>query len=255
MRCCWTPCFLDSSVSFATRSLIWCTAGARREPTIRSTFGPGCGRGSGAGWYGATKANDPEAITGGSEAGTSSIGPPAVGSGMRGDTYPGGCANAVSPDASSAERPDSWSSESASVAECGGRFAQRPPPVRVGCKHLRYWQACFFTPAPPNLGLSLQLGHFPQSARLHPSHAPVREAWRRALSVNTSRIGLGRSPAIRWLASLACTCPSGMAAWAKRGRLNITSCAGSGDRAPHRNTRSTFTAARLDGARDMWSSG
>mmetsp|Transcript_6627 Transcript_6627/g.16264 ORF Transcript_6627/g.16264 Transcript_6627/m.16264 type:complete len:257 (-) Transcript_6627:39-809(-) len=35
--------------------------------------------------------------------------------------------------------------------------------ARLGHRHLRWLHACFFTPGPPNLGLSLQLMHSPQS--------------------------------------------------------------------------------------------
>ena len=56
----------------------------------------------------------------------------------------------------------------------GWRTAHCPPPVRVGLRQRRFVQACFFTPLPPNLGLSRQLGQRPQSARLHPSQAPQR---------------------------------------------------------------------------------
>mmetsp|Transcript_11302 Transcript_11302/g.37390 ORF Transcript_11302/g.37390 Transcript_11302/m.37390 type:complete len:244 (-) Transcript_11302:35-766(-) len=62
------------------------------------------------------------------------------------------------------------------LARSGSGGRTRPLPVRVGVRQPRYWHACFFTPAPPNFGLSLQFGQRPQSARLQPSHAPHRSA-------------------------------------------------------------------------------
>ena len=67
-----------------------------------------------------------------------------------------------------------WSSESAASC-CCWRSAHWPPiPVRVGCEQRRCWHACFFTPAPPNFGLSRQLGQRPQSPRRQPSQPPQR---------------------------------------------------------------------------------
>mmetsp|Transcript_37455 Transcript_37455/g.93150 ORF Transcript_37455/g.93150 Transcript_37455/m.93150 type:complete len:249 (-) Transcript_37455:523-1269(-) len=40
----------------------------------------------------------------------------------------------------------------------------------------RATHACFFTPLPPNLGLSAQLWHSPQSPRLHGRHLPQRRS-------------------------------------------------------------------------------
>ena len=36
--------------------------------------------------------------------------------------------------------------------------------------------ACFFLPSPPNFRLSLHVGHFPQSFRMHQKHFPHRRS-------------------------------------------------------------------------------
>mmetsp|Transcript_2863 Transcript_2863/g.8882 ORF Transcript_2863/g.8882 Transcript_2863/m.8882 type:complete len:353 (-) Transcript_2863:21-1079(-) len=74
-------------------------------------------------------------------------------------------------------------------AACGAVLAAAPPLVLarltagpsglralhgVSCKHFLLEHACFLCPGPPNLGMSMQLAHSPQSEAVHDRHVPHR---------------------------------------------------------------------------------
>eukprot|EP00302_Diacronema_sp_CCMP2436_P010848 CAMPEP_0179894838 /NCGR_PEP_ID=MMETSP0982-20121206/35499_1 /TAXON_ID=483367 /ORGANISM="non described non described, Strain CCMP 2436" /LENGTH=180 /DNA_ID=CAMNT_0021791455 /DNA_START=211 /DNA_END=753 /DNA_ORIENTATION=+ len=70
--------------------------------------------------------------------------------------------------------------------------------ARLGHTHFRPEHACFFTPFPPNLGLSLQLTQAPQSGRKQLKHVPHRDERILLLSRSSSSSASGRLAGARF---------------------------------------------------------